>query len=133
MKQKIKPSLIGAILNIAAWNLGLYLFVWLGSPPSPVENYGIIAGWGLALYAAGLYRTPLGSVPLCALIYLSWGIVSAMVGHPVARDLPPTGYALAIFGRALVFASPVALNWIVQLVVKGRTSLFSPDEVVQSR
>jgi hypothetical protein len=130
MKQKTKLSLIGAILNIAAWNLGLYLFVWFGSPPSPVENYGIIAGWGLALYAAGLYRTPLLAAPLCALIYLPWPVVSALVGNPTARNLPRTGFALVLLGRALVFASPIAVNWIVQLTVK-RTPWFNRGEATR--
>lgn len=132
MTQRTKPSLVGAILNIAAWNLGLYLFLWLGSRPSPVENYGIIAGWGLALYAAGLYRTPLRAAPLCALIYLPWGIVSALMGHPAGKDLPRTGFVVVLLGRALVFASPIALNWIIQLTIK-RTPWFNYGEATQPR
>ena len=75
MKRKVTRSLIGAVLNAAAWNLGLFLLLSIASSDhSPAENYGIIAGWGLALYAAGLYRPPLGAMPLCLLMYAVYGL-----------------------------------------------------------
>jgi hypothetical protein len=69
LKLRDRSGVRGSVLNIAAWNLGFYLFLWLRTRPSPVENYGIIAGWGLALYVAGLYRTSLGAMPISAAIY----------------------------------------------------------------
>lgn len=129
---KDRPFLVGVALNIAAWNLGVFLFLWLGSRPSPVENYGIIAGWGLALYAAAVYRTPFRAVPLSVLIYFVWSYAAAIVGvQPISRDFPATIYALIVVGRGLVFASPIVLNWVVQRVVK-RTSWLNSRQTLQS-
>jgi len=119
MKRKVTRSLIGAVLNAAAWNLVLFLLLSIASSDhSPAENYGIIAGWGLALYAAGLYRPPLGAMPLCLLMYAVWASIRAIwFGQAAAADLPPAVYALVGVARALVFASPVGVNWIVQLTI----------------
>lgn len=110
---------VGIVLHLAAWNLGLAAFLWFGTRPSPIENYGIILGWGLALYVAGLYRTPLAAMPLCMCIYMLWALVISLLGiQRVAGGFPLAISILIIFGRAFIFATPIALNWLIQTAMR---------------
>lgn len=123
MKSKIKFAISGAVLNIVMWNLGLSLFRWFGDRSSPVENYGIIAGWGIALYAAGLFKSPISAMPLCMFIYIVWEFVGMATGRiHFSTDLPATAHVFVILGRSIIFASPIALNWVVLLVLGWKES-----------
>ena len=113
MKPKARKLIAGIVLHIAIWNLAIWAFVSQVANTSPGENYGIIAGWGLTLYLAGVIETPISAVPWLVIFCMAWEMI-LRAGANSPLDLPYGVYALTSIGRALVFASPIAINWIVK-------------------
>jgi hypothetical protein len=107
-----RTLLISTGLNAVVWLSVVEFFRWQGNGNGVWVNYGIVAGWGLSLYAASLYRSPiLASVPTFALF------AAVELWRSTPASIPQPDATLVVLARALVFASPILLNSVVQTFV----------------
>lgn len=118
---KLRNWLLKPVMHVTAWVAGYQAAQLLLIGTSSVDAHADICAWWLALYAG--YVLSIG-LEACVPLFFGYFIVSAcsswlgsewFIAEP-AREL---GWWLLIIacGQALVFASPVVLNWFVRKLV----------------
>jgi hypothetical protein len=113
-----KRLVLGTLMNIAVWEFLIWFAKVQTAASSPGENYGIILAWGVSLYVASLVDTPLIAAAVCVLLSALWQVTFGW-SRVFNGDMPNWVGILVVLARAGVFASPIALNRLVQFVLQA--------------
>lgn len=122
MKINSRDILIGCAVHCVAWIAAIIIIRYVMSHSDSVDAYAYLSAWWCTLYVGYVVRTPLLSSVAAGLIYFSFGVVSLVFNWQwFYRGLPDAlslRYVfLSAFG-ALVFCSPIIINWFVRQYIE---------------
>ncbi len=118
-----KNIIVDSAIHISCWILGYWALYSLMSHSGSKEAYGIIVGWWLALYIGFVFKIKLSAFPPVFLLYILTCIVSFIIGttgwfyHGAPEHINFILLAV-IFSQALVFSSPIVVNWAVRKYIE---------------